>query len=196
MKGERKGEQGKEEIWLKAEWNLKGGWGMRRKWTRKKRKKFKREKGSKKVKWGRKSIEINRQEVIQKAGSRRVWVAVSNESFTSDDSWMTNSLQPFLLHICIDASETAHRNKTQRLPHLHNATAGGETAPASFWFLYFSISCLSSARIVVPEIHRFECEWNCWGSVKGCCGPLQGSDVKGFPAAFWSCGFMSGSQPL
>lgn len=38
------------------------------------------------VKGGRQSSGINRQEVIQKAGSRRVRVAVSNDSFSLDDS--------------------------------------------------------------------------------------------------------------
>lgn len=33
-----------------------------------------------------KSSGINSQEVIQKAGGRRVWVAMSNDSFSLDDS--------------------------------------------------------------------------------------------------------------
>ena len=51
---------------------------------RKRKGKTEKDKGDKKVKGGRKSSGTNRQEVIQRAGSRRV--AVSNDSFSLDDS--------------------------------------------------------------------------------------------------------------
>lgn len=62
-----------------------------RKWLKRrnrgKRKQSKDRKGeTKKVKGGRKSSGMNRQEVIQKAGRRRVRVAMSNDSFSLDDS--------------------------------------------------------------------------------------------------------------
>lgn len=63
--------------------------------SKRKKGKIEKEQGDKNVKRGRKSSGTNRQEVIQKAGSRRVRVAVSNDSFSLDDSRMTNLLQPF-----------------------------------------------------------------------------------------------------